>query len=51
MADGLRSTDNTATMEDLFARLNKVDKHLQERFAKFQERMQEQIYNMHSDIQ
>lgn len=51
MVDGLRSTDNTANTEDLFAWLNEVDKHLQERFAKFQECMQEQINNMRSDIQ
>lgn len=37
-------------MEDLFAHLDVVDQHQQERFAKFQERMLQQLHNMHSNI-
>lgn len=49
--DDLRSTYKIINMEDLFARLDTGDKYLQERYAKFQARMQKQINNMHSGIE
>lgn len=38
-------------MDGIFARLDLVHQDLQERFAKFQERMRQQLDNMHLDIE
>lgn len=50
-AASLCSAVKTANIEDLFARLDVVDKNLQGRFAKFQERKRQQLDSMHSDIE
>lgn len=38
-------------MDNIFARLNIVDEHPSRIFAKFQEWMQKQLDNRHSDIE